>query len=80
MNISAFCSNGNVYLNCENVKGIAHKNAASGVESALLPVICADLAQLRDQCAHFTGSNTSRRKRMTPDRVSGASCPAANAA
>jgi hypothetical protein len=53
MDILAFCSNGNLYVNFENAKGIALRYAAPEVESALLPVICANLAQLRDQCAQF---------------------------
>lgn len=53
MNISAFCSNGNVYVNCECIKGYAFKNAASWVKFALLPVICANFGQLRDDCVHF---------------------------
>lgn len=34
MNISAFCSNGNVFINCECIKGYAFKNAAFLVKSA----------------------------------------------
>ena len=42
MNIFAFCSSGDVYVNCGCIKGYAFKNAVSGVKSALLPVICAN--------------------------------------
>lgn len=53
MNISAFCSNGIVFVNCECINGYAFKNAASWVKSALLPVICAIFDQLRDYYVRF---------------------------
>jgi len=74
MNISAFCSYDKAYVKCDHIKGIAHGNAAIWVKSALLPVICAILAQLRDYCVHFSVSNTSRRTQTAYDKLSGAAC------
>ncbi len=54
MNISSFFSDGNVYMNCEQIKGFAFKNAASRAKRANLPVICSNLSLLRDICAHFS--------------------------
>lgn len=53
MKISAFYSNGDVYMNCECVSGFAFNYAVSRQESVNLPVICAYFANLRDNCAHF---------------------------
>jgi hypothetical protein len=53
MNITLFASHGNVFVNCECIKGYAFKNALTRVNSALLPVICAGFGILRDNCAHF---------------------------
>lgn len=53
MNITAFASLGNVYANCEWIKGFAFKNAALWVKCALLPVICAGFGLSQDNCAHF---------------------------
>ncbi len=53
MNIAAFYSNGNLVINCECVKGIAFKKLMVWVESALLPIICATLSRLQDNCAYF---------------------------
>jgi len=64
MNMAAYYSNSEAYVKCEHVKGIAHLKAASGVNSALLPVICANLDLLREYCALFSVSDTSRRKHM----------------
>lgn len=80
MNIAAFCSNGNACVKCEHIKGIAYKYAALGVESALLPVICAILALLREYCAFFSVSDTSRRKHMPPGKANSDACFAASAA
>lgn len=53
MNISAFSSDGNVFVNCEYVKSFAFKNAASWVKYAILPVICAIFGILQDSYAHY---------------------------
>lgn len=53
MNISAFSSDGNVFVNCEYVKSFAFKNAASWVKYALLPVICAIFGISQGSYAHF---------------------------
>ena len=53
MNISTFCSNSNVFINCECIKGYAFKNAAFLVKSTLLLVICAIFGLSRDNCVHF---------------------------
>lgn len=70
MNISAFCSDDEVFVNCECIKGIAFRNAVLWVKSALIPVICAILVQLRDYCVHFTVLNTSCRTQILPERAS----------
>jgi hypothetical protein len=66
MNISAYYSDGRSYVNCECVNGFAFRYAALWVKSALLPVICAILAQLREYCVHLTVSNTSCRTKIPP--------------
>ena len=53
MNISFFCCSGNVYRNCECIKGFAFKNTAVWVKCALLPVICAGFGILKGNCAHL---------------------------
>lgn len=53
MNISVFYSNGNVYVNCECIKGHTFKNAALWVKSALLPILCANFGLSRDNYVHF---------------------------
>ncbi len=53
MNMMAFSSNGNVYMNCECVKGISFNDLQVWVKSALSPVIAVDFVLLRDNCAHF---------------------------
>jgi len=54
MNISAFEQNGNVFVNCECIKGISFKNADLWENCALLSVICAVFGRLEDVYAHFS--------------------------
>lgn len=53
MNLSAFYSNGKVYMNCECIEGKAFKNAALWVKCAFLPVICADFGLLQIRYTHL---------------------------
>ncbi len=53
MNIAAFYSSGNLVMNCECIKGYSFKKLTVWVESALSPVICADLTLSQDNCVHF---------------------------
>ena len=53
MNITSFVSSGNVYLNCESIKGYAFRKTSLWGKCALLPVICADFELRQDKCAHL---------------------------
>ena len=53
MNVCIFNINGIVYINCEYIKGFTFNNMMLGVKSALLPVICANIGQVRDYFVHF---------------------------
>ncbi len=61
MNISAYFSSGNVIMHCDHINGISFNNAFAGVDSALLPVICAFAGHKQDNCAHFSELDASRR-------------------
>ncbi len=54
MNITSISSNGNVFVNIENIKGIAFKKAALWVKCALLSVICVVFTILQDNRAQFS--------------------------
>ncbi|MCL1873067.1 MAG: hypothetical protein FWF85_03000 [Clostridiales bacterium] len=54
MNITVFASSGNVFVNCEYIKGFSFKNTAIGDKSALLPVICAAFGLLQNNYAYFS--------------------------
>ncbi len=53
MNLSTIVSGGSVFNRCDMIHGISFANAAKWDRSALLPIICANFALLRDNCAHL---------------------------
>jgi hypothetical protein len=53
MIVSVSHGNGIVPVKRERIRSYAFDNAAPVVNCALLPVICAGFAHLRDICAHF---------------------------
>lgn len=53
MNISCFSEGENVHTNYECVKGFAFANAPAREKCAVLPVICAGFAHIRDNCTRF---------------------------
>ena len=53
MNIAVFSSEGNVFTDCECIKGYTYKNPGTWVKSALLPVRSSVFGVAQDMCAHF---------------------------
>ena len=60
MNIATFVSGGEVFVNRECIKRYAFKKAPAWDRSALLPVICAQVAAAVDSSAHLAVLNASR--------------------
>lgn len=54
MNLIVFATDGNVFTDCECIKGYAFKNAAAWVKCTLLSVICAVFGLSQGNCAHFS--------------------------